>query len=178
MCEKHPALRVVVESAFLPCDVFPLLIDLDITADYVECVAQHIQRSVGLGGSTALWWHGYLLWYGVSSVHLWDAVAMLICHLANGLEIVGALMASCLIALDKFPEVRLFILVMLFIIFYVKLLFWPLMLIRRRSVVLLSYVLDYEQVWKEQFMLCMNFLISTVMIFGGFCMLMQCIEFI
>ena len=130
-------------------------------------MAHQIRRSVRSGGSTALQWHGYLLWYGVSSVHLQDAVAILARRLANGLEIVGALMASCLIALDKFPGVCPLVLVMPFIIFYVKLLFWPLMLIRRRSVALLSCVLDCEQVCREQFMLCMNFLISSVMMFAG-----------
>ena len=59
--EKHPAPGVVVESAFLLCDVLPPLIDLDITAEYVEHVAQQIQGSAGPSGSTALQWHGYIL---------------------------------------------------------------------------------------------------------------------
>ena len=54
LLKKHPDPGVIDESAFLPCDVLPPLIDLDITADYVEHVACHIQGSAGLGGFTAL----------------------------------------------------------------------------------------------------------------------------
>jgi len=56
-----------------------------------------------------LQWHGYLLQYGLSSACLWDAVAMLACHLANGIverESIRALMSSRLIALDNCPGVR------------------------------------------------------------------------
>ena len=35
LLEKHPAPRDAIESFFLPCDVLPPLIDLDITVDYV-----------------------------------------------------------------------------------------------------------------------------------------------
>ena len=105
--QKHPKSGITDESAFLPCDALP---PLDITADYVEHVAQ---GSAGPGGSTALQWHGYLLRYGFSSAHLQDAIAMLAslaCHLAN--EIIdwenmhALMMASYLIALDKCPGVR------------------------------------------------------------------------
>ena len=44
--EKHPAPGVVVESAFLLCDVLLPLIDLDITAEYVEHVAQQINSGI------------------------------------------------------------------------------------------------------------------------------------
>ena len=107
--EKHPEPGVNDESAFMPCDVLPPLLDLDITADYVERVAHQIQRSAGPGGSTALQWHGYLLQYGLSSARLRDAVAMLARHLANGIvewESIRALMSSRLIALDKCPGVH------------------------------------------------------------------------
>ena len=59
--EKHPEPGVIDESAFMPCDDLPPLLDLDITADYVEHVAHQIQGSSGPCGSTALQWHGYLL---------------------------------------------------------------------------------------------------------------------
>ena len=38
----------------MSCDTLPLLLDLDITADYVERMAHKIQVSAGPGGSTAL----------------------------------------------------------------------------------------------------------------------------
>ena len=85
------------------------MLDLDITADYVECVAHQIQGSSGPCGSTALQWHGYLLRHGISSARLRDAVAMLAHRLANGIvdwESICALMTSQLIALDKCPGVR------------------------------------------------------------------------
>ena len=99
--EKHPEPGVIVESAFMPCDDLPPLLDLDITADYVERVAHQIQGSSGPCGSTALQWHGYLLRHGVSSTRLRDAVAILARHLANGIvdwESIRSLMASRLIA--------------------------------------------------------------------------------
>ena len=46
----------------------------------------------------------------MSTAHLSDAVAMLVCHLTNGIvdwEAIYALMASWLIALDKSPVVLL-----------------------------------------------------------------------
>ena len=79
--EKHPDPGVIDESAFMPCDDLPPLLDLDITADYVERVAHQIQGSSGPCESTALQWHGYLLHCGVSSARLRDAVAMLARHL-------------------------------------------------------------------------------------------------
>ena len=79
--EKHPASPVVVESAFLPCEVLP---HLNITADYRECLVHQIQGSNRPGGSIPLQWQGYLLQYGASSVHLriqslyWPVVWLLI----------------------------------------------------------------------------------------------------
>ena len=81
----------------MSCDDLPPLLDLDITADYVERVAHQTQGSSGPCGSTALQWHGYLLRHGVSSARLRDAVAMLAYRLANGIvncESIRALMAS------------------------------------------------------------------------------------
>ena len=83
--EKHPEPGVIDESAFMSCDDLTPLLDLDITADYVERVAHQIQGSSGPCGSTALQWHGYLLHHGVFSAHLCDAVAMLARRLANGI---------------------------------------------------------------------------------------------
>ena len=106
--EKHPEPGAIDESAFMSCDDLPPLLDLDITADYMERVAHQIQGSSGPCGSTALQWHGYLLRHGVSSALLRDAVAMLARRLANGIvdwESICTLMVSRLIALDKCPGV-------------------------------------------------------------------------
>ena len=174
--EKHPEPGVIDESAFMSCDDLPPLLDLDITADYVEHVAHQIQGSSGPCGSTALQWHGYLLRHGVSSACLRDAVAMLAHCLANGIvdwESIRALMASRLIALDKCPGVR------------------PIGVgeaLRRIlcKVIALATRTDLEDVcgiaqlcsgcglvWREQFMLFMSCLICTVMTVGEFCLLMH-----
>jgi len=60
LCEKHPEPGVNDESAFMPCDVLPPLLGLDITPNYVEHVVHQIQGSAGSGGSTTLQWHGYI----------------------------------------------------------------------------------------------------------------------
>ena len=51
--EKHPEPCCSGDDAFLPCDSLPPVLDVDITADYVERVAHSIQGAAGLGGSTA-----------------------------------------------------------------------------------------------------------------------------
>ena len=68
LCEKHPEPGFRDGPAFMPCDTLPPLLDLDITADCVECVARQIQGSAGPGGSTALQWHCYLLHFGLVHV--------------------------------------------------------------------------------------------------------------
>ena len=88
----------------MPCDSLPPIQDVDITADYVERVAHHIQGAAGLGGSTAMQWHSYLLQFGTYSAHLRDAVAGLACRLANTVVEwvdIRALMANQLISLCK-----------------------------------------------------------------------------
>ena len=47
LLKKYPEPGVIDESAFLPMDNLPSLLDLGITADYVERVAYHIQGSTG-----------------------------------------------------------------------------------------------------------------------------------
>ena len=58
--EKHPEPCCSGNDAFLPFDSLPPILDVDITADYVERVAHHIQGAAGLGGSTAMQWNSYL----------------------------------------------------------------------------------------------------------------------
>ena len=47
LLEKHSEPVVIDESAFSPCDDLPPLLELDITADYVERVVHQIHGSVG-----------------------------------------------------------------------------------------------------------------------------------
>ena len=107
--KKNPEPCSSGNDMFLPCDSLPPILDVDITADYVERVAHCIQGAAGPSGSTAMQWHSYLLRFGAYSAHLRDAVAGLACHLANTVvkwEDVCALMANRLIALDKCPGIR------------------------------------------------------------------------
>ena len=109
LCEKHLEPGFCDRPVFMPCNTLSPLLDLDITADYVERVAHQIQGSAGPGGSIALQWHCYLLCFGLSSARLRDAVAKLARLLANGIvewENICALMTSHLIALDKYPGVH------------------------------------------------------------------------
>ena len=80
--EKHPEPGVIDESAFMSCDDLPPLLDLDITADYVEHVAHQIQGSSGPCGSTALQWHGYPFSAMVYPVHV--CVMLLLCWPSSG----------------------------------------------------------------------------------------------
>ena len=88
----------------MPCDSLPPVLDVDITADYVERIAHRIQGAAGLAGSTVMLWHSYLLRFGTYSAHLRYAVAGLARRLANMVvewEDIHALLANGLIALDK-----------------------------------------------------------------------------
>ena len=67
----------------MSCNTLSSLIDLDITADYVEHVAHRIQRSAGLVEYISLQWHGCFLCYGLSCAHIRDAVSKLACLLAG-----------------------------------------------------------------------------------------------
>ena len=49
LLEKHPELGVIDEFALLPHDDLPPLLYLDITVDYVECVAHQLQFQGSLG---------------------------------------------------------------------------------------------------------------------------------
>ena len=102
--EKHPKPCSSGGDTFLPCGSLPPVLDVDITADYVERVAHCIKGAAGPGGSTAMQWHSYLFQFGAYSAHLRDAVAELARRLANNVvksEDIRALMANWLIALDK-----------------------------------------------------------------------------
>ena len=90
----------------MPCDNLTLLLHLNITADFVECLADQIQGSVGPCGYTALQWHRYPHHYGVSSACLHDSFVMLACHLVNGIVDWECIRVSQLIALDKCPGVH------------------------------------------------------------------------
>ena len=49
LCEKHLEPGFRDGPVFMPCDTLPPLLDLDITADYVERMAHQIQGSADPG---------------------------------------------------------------------------------------------------------------------------------
>ena len=51
---KHPEACSSGDDAFLPCDSLLPVLDVDITADYVERNAHRIQGAAGPGGSIAM----------------------------------------------------------------------------------------------------------------------------
>ena len=70
--------------------------------------ACHIQGAAGPGGSSALQWFDYLLWFGSCSAYLWDSGTMMACQLSNNVaewDDISALMDNCLIALDECPGI-------------------------------------------------------------------------
>ena len=142
--EKDPEPCSSGDDAFLPCDSLPLVLDVDITADYVQRVAHHIQGAAGLGGSTAMQWHSYLLRFGTYNARLHDAVAELAHRLANTVvewEDIRALMANRLIALNKCPGVHPIGIGEALRRVLGRLLHWLLVWTLRRSVGQINYVL-------------------------------------
>jgi len=107
---KHPDPCVPPYYALPSMDNLPFLEDSEIIASHILSVAHQLQGGAGPGGCDALFWHDVLLCYGSSSAHLRDSVAVLCHRLCNSIvpwDDVRALMASHLIALNKFPGVRL-----------------------------------------------------------------------
>ena len=107
--EKHPPPGKLNPNAFLHCDPLPHLVDIDVTAAHVEQVAHHCRGAAGPSGTDAIQWQRFLLRYGIKSNHLREAVAALTRRLSNSVvewTEIKALMANCLVALDKCPGVR------------------------------------------------------------------------
>ena len=106
---KHPEPGLVQEEAFLDCDVLPVQIDVDITAEHVGKIAKRIQGGRGPGGTTAIQWQDFLLRFGHSSESLRNSIAELTRRLANNIvewNDCRAIWACRLIGLDKCPGVR------------------------------------------------------------------------
>ena len=110
LCWKHPDPHPPVPATFLHCDVLPQLEEVEITGCHVLLSVRQIQGGVGPGGCDACHWQDVLLRYGAHSSHLRDAVAALSRRLVNTLlpwDQVRALVSNHLIALEKYPGVRL-----------------------------------------------------------------------
>ena len=109
LCQKHLSARPPKASSLVPCDVLPLFEDVEITGSHLLFVAHCIQGDAGPGGCDAGHWRDVLLRFGAYSSQLRDTVAALARRLLNSIvpwEDISALVANCLIALDKCPGVR------------------------------------------------------------------------
>ena len=108
LLRKHPEPCVPPDSVLPRCDALPLFQDVEVCAAHVQAVVCRIQGGADPGGCDAAHWHDVLLRYGTRSGCLRDSVAAVACRLCNSItpwDDVQALVASCLIALDKCPGV-------------------------------------------------------------------------
>ena len=109
LLNKHPEPCVPPASVLPCCDALPLFEDVEVCATHIQAVACRIQGGAGPGGCDAAHWRDVLLRYGAHSGRLRDSVAAVARRLCNSItpwDDVRALVASRLIALDKFPGVR------------------------------------------------------------------------
>ena len=107
---KHPDPCTPPDWVLASMDNLPYFEDSEITGSHILSITHQLQGGAGPGGCDASHWRDVLLRYGTSSAHLCDSVAGLCRHLCNSIvpwDSVRALVASCLIALDKCPGVRL-----------------------------------------------------------------------
>ena len=106
--EKHPDSGTLNDDVMMNGE-FPCLVDVDITGSHIERLARSLHGGGGPGGTNSGHWRSFLLCYGTQSAKLRESVASLARMLANNVvewEVIRALMASRLIALDKNPGVR------------------------------------------------------------------------
>ena len=86
------------------CDALPTLIEVDVTAEHVQKVAKNLSGGAGVSGLDTAQWQYLLLNHGGG-----EAMASLTRRLANTVvdwDVIRALKAKKLIALDKCPGVR------------------------------------------------------------------------
>jgi hypothetical protein len=118
---KHPPAIMPLRSALLPRPTdeegreteLPRLLEVDITAGDIESVARRLRGGGGPGGMDSSIWSRLLLHYGTASAALREAVAELARAMTNTLfesdeeqQLLRALLANRLVALDKCPGVR------------------------------------------------------------------------
>ena len=107
---KHPEPCSPPISILPSMDDLPLFEDVEIAGSHMQSVAHQLQGGAGPSGCDASHWRDILLRYGASSALLRDTVAAVcrrLCNTTTPWEDIRALAASCLIALDKCPGVRL-----------------------------------------------------------------------
>ena len=105
---KHPP-RLPFCSSLLLDSTLPPLEDIDITGAHIAQVAHRIQGSGGPGGSDSSHWKDSLLHFGSHSARCRDALAYftsLLSHNLTDWNLIYALLANRLIALDKNPGIR------------------------------------------------------------------------
>uniref|UniRef100_A0A1X7SXQ2 Reverse transcriptase domain-containing protein n=1 Tax=Amphimedon queenslandica TaxID=400682 RepID=A0A1X7SXQ2_AMPQE len=106
---KHPEAQLPCSSTLLLDTELPPFEDIDITGSHVATAAHRIQGSGGPGGCESSHWKDVLLRYGPHSSRCRDAVASLVSLLSNSIvdwNLIRALLANRLIALDKHPGIR------------------------------------------------------------------------
>ena len=105
---KHPDPSIPATSILPSLDNLPYLEDVEITGTPIQSVTCQLQGGASPGGCDASHWRDILLQLGGSSARLCDTVAAAchqICNTITPWEDICALVACCLIALNKCPGV-------------------------------------------------------------------------
>jgi len=106
---KHPDPCNLPGWVLPSVDKLPFFEDSEITGSHILSIAHQLQGDAGPGRCNASHWQDILLRYGTSSACLCDSVAGLCHHLCNSIvpwDDIRALVANCLIVLNKCPGVR------------------------------------------------------------------------
>ena len=106
---KHPDSIIPAPDHLETYDKLPALVTLDIINNTVQSVAAKMSGGAGPGGIDSLTLQNWLLHFGKESNQLREAIASITRWLADDSPpwvAYQALMANCLVALDKCPGVR------------------------------------------------------------------------
>ena len=109
MEEKHQDQKIPNPDVFLFCDVLPTIVDVDVTAEHVQKVANSLSGGAGVIAIDAAQWENLLLKHGGASANLRESMAALTRRLANSIvdwDDIRALKAKKLVAVVKCPGVR------------------------------------------------------------------------
>ena len=83
--EKYPDQTIPNPDVFLFCDVLPTIVDVDVTAEHVQKVANSLSGGAGVSAIDAAQWKNLLLKHGGASANLRESMAALTRRLANSI---------------------------------------------------------------------------------------------
>ena len=104
--EKHPDQTIQNLDVFLFCDVLPTMVDVDVTTEHVQKVANSRSYGAGVSALDAAQWKNLLLKQGGASANLRESMAALMRLLANSIvewDYIQTLKAKKVVTLVKCP---------------------------------------------------------------------------